>query len=184
MWTFILHEIPIFIDIYFCKLTWSHMPVYLTYLGITLLHNTKEFFSIPEFPFICQPDPSKESELSSHKNKSVIFPTCHALSYKEKPFPFPLGLAVPADVWCCLPLCSPGPSSLFLCSWLPCASSSHQDSLCWADLWTSKWWEWRGKGRACGRGVEGGEEGPVEKAEREGICHSSCPLPGARCSLL
>lgn len=72
------------------------MPVYLAYIGITLLHCIKELFLIPWFPFICQPDSSKESELSSHKSKiSVIFPTCHALPYKEKPFPFPLGLAAP-----------------------------------------------------------------------------------------
>lgn len=65
------------------------MPVYLAYLGITLLHNTKELFKTPWFPFICQPDPGKESELSSHKSKiSVIFPTCHALPYKKSLFPF------------------------------------------------------------------------------------------------
>lgn len=56
--------------------------------------------------------------------------------------------------------------------------------LCWADLWTWEWWEWRGKGGVCGSGVQGGEDGAVEKVEREGICHSSCLLPGARCSLL
>lgn len=105
-------------------------------------------FLIPEFPFNCHPDPSKENELSNHiKTKvSVIFPTCHTLLYEDKPFPFPCP-AVPVGVWCCLPPSCPWLSSLFPCSQLPCTSSRHHSSLCWTDLSTCKCQERRTTGR-------------------------------------
>lgn len=102
----------------------------------------------------------------------IFFPACHALPYKEKPFPFPLGLAAPVDVWCCVPPCSPGPSCLSLAPGFPvppAAIRTPSAELIYGPV-------------SGGSGVEGGEEGPVEKVEREGICHSSCLEPDAPCT--